>query len=162
MDFITYISQSGCAVKCFFDETYLSNNSHLQLITSTNMKLQPESLDLNSSLLISTLIAKFLKFVIDPFSYNQETGKNSISINNKNYDIVLPSHLNELFNSNQSENRDTLQEKVYEEILKLITDDEHLKLFEILKKIDSPTDIITVIRNKKKVVIGVGKIFHTN
>ncbi len=149
----------GCAIKCFFDETYISNNSSLQLITSKNMGQQPESLDLKTTLLLSTLIAKFLKFVVDPFSYNQETGKGSISINGKKYEIDMPQHLHSLFSANEIENRDVLQKRIYDVILALMTDEESQKIFEGLKNMKEQTDMITVIRKNESVVVGVGKIF---
>ena len=160
MDFINYISQTGCAIKCFFDETYISKNSPLQLITSKNMEQRPESLDLKTTLLLSTLIAKFLKF--DPFSYNQETGKGYLSINGKKYEIEMPQHLHSLFSASEIENRDILQKKIYDDILVLLTDEESQKMFEYLKNMKEQTDMISVIRNDESVVVGVGKIFDNN
>jgi hypothetical protein len=178
MDFIKNIANNGCAMTCFFgnNENFSSHENinnrcgKLKIVVNENYHI-PDILDTKTTLMISVLVTKFMREIIDPFNFNHETFKGEIRINSKKFDVILPPIIHHQFfvgfdniedNQIGSDEYNSNQNEVLNYILETLLnydDSEIVRLFNKFKNMKTRTHIIDALRNNVRYEVGIGKIF---
>jgi hypothetical protein len=161
INFFSEIIKNGCSIKCYYDLTD-DKSDNLFLITSYNPNLKPVLSDCDKenelfSLLIGLLVVKFSNDINDPFNFDFEDESGAIVINNEPFKIKLPFNISKLFLDGDLDTNIT--DKICESILR----HNNVDISEItinLLSIKYEVHNISVIKNRKRIPIGVGAIFN--
>ncbi len=176
MDFFNNIVETGFSVKCLYgDDEYQHNKGIFKIIVNENITI-PDVLNELDILLIATIAVHFENDVGDIFNYDNSCNLGEFYINNTKYQFSLPLDVQSLFYMKHEETIAVSEEdetfvdfsntqiELFNKILGHIKDLQNGSYFYEdkffkFKTAHVQTNDLVVIRNNKRITIGIGKIF---